>query len=78
MQNQRRVVIDYVSPQLNCGEFFIKRIVNELVNVNAHVLVDGHDVIGASVLFKHESEKTWKEVRMDAMVNDEWTAIFCC
>lgn len=76
MQNQRRVVIDHISPQLNGGEFFIKRIVNEIVNVDAHVLVDGHDVIAASVLYKHEKERTWKEVRMQDIGNDEWQASF--
>lgn len=76
MQNQQRVVIDYISPQLNGGEFFIKRIVNEIVTVNAHVLVDGHDVIAASVLYKHEKERTWKEVRMHELGNDEWQASF--
>jgi starch synthase (maltosyl-transferring) len=76
MQNQKRVVIDYVSPQLNGGEFFIKRIVNEIINVEAHVLVDGHDVIAASVLYKHEKAKTWSEVRMQLVENDEWKASF--
>jgi starch synthase (maltosyl-transferring) len=76
MQNQKRVVIDYVSPQINCGEFFIKRIVNEIVNVDAHVLVDGHDVIAASVLFKHETSKKWNETRMHEVGNDEWKASF--
>ena len=61
MQNQRRVVIDFVSPQINSGDFFIKRVVGEVVNVSAHVLVDGHDVIAASVLYKHEKEKKWKD-----------------
>jgi len=76
MQNQKRVVIDHISPQLNGGEFFIKRIVNEIVTVNAHVLVDGHDVIAASVLYKHEKERTWKEARMHELGNDEWQASF--
>jgi starch synthase (maltosyl-transferring) len=76
MQNQRRVVIDSVSPQLNCGEFFIKRVVNEIVNVDAHVLGDGHDVIAASVLFKHERERKWSEERMYHVFNDEWKASF--
>jgi starch synthase (maltosyl-transferring) len=76
MQNQRRVVIDAVTPQINCGEFYIKRIVNEIVNVDAHVLVDGHDVIAASVLYKHEKERKWGEVRMHHIVNDEWKASF--
>ena len=76
MQNQRRVVIDTVKPQINCGEFYIKRIVNEIVNVDAHVLVDGHDVIAASVLYKHEKERKWSEVRMHHVVNDEWKVSF--
>ncbi|MCF7559535.1 alpha-1,4-glucan--maltose-1-phosphate maltosyltransferase [Sabulilitoribacter multivorans] len=76
MQDQRRVVIDYVSPSVNCGEFYIKRVVNEIVNVQAHVLADGHDVLGASVLYKHEKEKKWREARMQLVVNDEWQASF--
>ncbi|NRA93887.1 MAG: alpha-1,4-glucan--maltose-1-phosphate maltosyltransferase, partial [Psychroserpens sp.] len=49
---------------------------NEIVNIDAHVLVDGHDVIAASVLYKHEKAKTWKESRMQLVVNDEWSASF--
>jgi starch synthase (maltosyl-transferring) len=76
MQNQKRVIIESVKPQINCGEFFIKRVVNEIVNVDAHVLVDGHDVIAASVLFKHEKAKKWNEIRMYEIDNDEWKASF--
>ncbi|HKK12504.1 MAG TPA: maltotransferase domain-containing protein, partial [Flavobacteriaceae bacterium] len=76
MLNQKRVVIDYVSPQVNGGEFFIKRVVNEIVVVNAHVLVDGHDVISASVLYRHENEKNWRETRLQLLVNDEWQTSF--
>ncbi len=76
MQNQRRVVIDFVSPQINNGDFYIKRVVNEIVTVDAHILADGHDVIGASVLYKHEKAKVWKEVRMQPIFNDEWQASF--
>lgn len=76
MISQKRVVIDYVSPQLNNGEFFIKRVVNELVNIQAHVLVDGHDVIAASVLYKHNSEHSWSEVRLQPTFNDEWEGSF--
>ncbi|MBT8376931.1 MAG: alpha-1,4-glucan--maltose-1-phosphate maltosyltransferase, partial [Bacteroidia bacterium] len=76
MKNQKRVVIDYVSPQINGGDFFIKRVVNEVVNVNSHVLVDGHDVISASIMYKHEKARSWSEVRMQHAVNDEWFASF--
>ena len=76
MQNQKRVVIDYVSPTLNCGEFPIKRVVNEVVNVDANIFADGHDIIAASVLFKHENENDWNELRMNSRHNDEWYASF--
>lgn len=57
MLKQQRVVIDDVSPQINGGEFSIKRVVGQVVNVSADVLADGHDVVAASVLFKHQQEK---------------------
>ena len=76
MQNQRRVVIDYVSPSVNCGEYYIKRVVNEIVKVRAHVLCDGHDVLGASVLCKHEKEKSWFETRLKLDFNNEWETSF--
>ena len=76
MQNQSRIVVENVAPQLNAGKVFIKRVVDEIVNVTADVLVDGHDVLQASLLFKHESEKIWKEVRMQHSSNDEYTASF--
>ena len=76
MQSRKRVIIDYVSPQLNCGDFFIKRVVNEIVIVDAHVFGDGHDIIAASVLYKHENDKNWKEARMHHLFNDEWQTSF--
>jgi starch synthase (maltosyl-transferring) len=76
MQNQSRIVIENIAPQLNEGTVFIRRVVNEIVNVTADVLVDGHDVLQASLLYKHESEKTWSETRMYATSNDEYAASF--
>ena len=62
MQNQKRVVIDYVYPKINNGDFYIKRVVNEIINVDAQILADGHDVLAASVLYKHESEKNGRNL----------------
>jgi len=76
MQNQSRIVVENVAPQINDGNIFIKRVVDEIVNVTADVLVDGHDVIQASLIYKHESEKNWSETRMSPTFNDEFTASF--
>jgi starch synthase (maltosyl-transferring) len=76
MQNQTRIVIESVLPQLDGGINPIKRIVNQNVKVTAAVFSDGHDVIECCVKFKHENDKVWQEIRMVHNVNDEWSATF--
>ncbi len=76
MQNQTRIVIENVLPQLDGGINPIKRIVNQKINVTAAIFTDGHDVIECCVKYKHESEKKWQEVRMVHHENDEWSATF--
>ena len=76
MQNQTRIIIENVLPQLNSGSFAIKRIVGQKVTVTAEVFSDGHDVVESCVKFKHESEDNWQEVRMTHIQNDEWSAEF--
>ncbi|WP_372975834.1 maltotransferase domain-containing protein, partial [Muriicola sp.] len=73
---QERVVIENVNPQLQCGTYFIKRVVGEKVIVHADVLGDGHDVIQAEVAFKHEAAKSFTYVRMDHLGNDVYKAEF--
>jgi starch synthase (maltosyl-transferring) len=76
MQNQTRIVIENVLPQLDNGAFFIKRIVGQKVSVSADILADGHDVMEAVVKFKHENDKKWNEVRMNKEPNDVFDATF--
>ncbi|MFN3754137.1 alpha-1,4-glucan--maltose-1-phosphate maltosyltransferase [Flavobacterium sp.] len=76
MQNQTRIIIENVTPQLDGGAFYIKRIVGQTVVVKANVFADGHDVIACCVKYKHEKDKKWQEVRLSALGNDEWTAKF--
>ena len=76
MLNQKRVIIENVLPQLNNGQFFIKRIVGQSVTVTADIISDGHDVMEAVVQFKHEKDKKWNEVRMNQNPNDAFDATF--
>ena len=73
---QERVVIENVNPQLQCGAYYIKRIVGEEVIVHADVLGDGHDVIQAEVVYKHQSEKSFTRLRMNHLGNDVHRAVF--
>ena len=76
MQNQTRVIIENVKPQLDNGAFFIKRIIGQSVTVTADILSDGHDVMEAVVLFQHEKDKKASEIRMNALPNDAFEATF--
>ena len=76
MQNQTRIVIENVLPQIDGGVYFIKRIVGQTVKVTADVFSDGHDVVECCVKYKHEDDKKWQEVRMIPKENDEWFADF--
>jgi len=73
MIRQERVVIDNIEPQLSCGTFFIKRVVGDKVVVKADVLGDGHDLIQAELLVKHESDKKATPIRMEHLGNDLYT-----
>jgi starch synthase (maltosyl-transferring) len=76
MQNQTRIVIENVMPQIDGGVYFIKRIVDQNVKVTADVFSDGHDVVECCIKFKHENDKNWQEVRMIPKENDQWFADF--
>lgn len=76
MQNQTRIVIENVLPQIDGGINCIKRVVGQKIVVSAVVFSDGHDVISCCVKYKNESDEKWQEVRLNPTVNDEWIAEF--
>ena len=76
MFRQQRVVIDNISPQLESGNFFIKRTLGESVLVTADILPDGHDVMQAELLYKHANQKKFTDVRMEHLGNDVYQASF--
>ncbi len=73
---RKRVVVDYVGPQVDCGRFPIKRAVGETVTVVAHAFGDGHDHIRVEVLYRTRGQTEWTVRSMAYNVNDEWLAGF--
>ncbi|HEY7329517.1 MAG TPA: alpha-1,4-glucan--maltose-1-phosphate maltosyltransferase [Gemmataceae bacterium] len=71
-----RVVIEGVEPEIDGGQFPIKRSIGEEVVVGADVYADGHDALTAVLHYRHASEKEWKEVPMEPHPNDRWTGRF--
>ena len=74
LDGRKRVIIESPSPVVDGGLFPAKRVVGDVVLAEADVFADGHDLIAAVVLHRHDSESKWTEVRMRPLVNDRWRA----
>ena len=73
---RNRVIIENVYPEIDCGQYPIKRIVGEKVVVEADIFADGHDSVSAALLYKKKGERKWIETPMDFLVNDRWKGEF--
>jgi starch synthase (maltosyl-transferring) len=71
-----RIAIEMISPQVDGGRFAVKRVVGEVVAVEADIVADGHDVLSASLLFRATDDGEWRETRMSLVENDRWHASF--
>jgi starch synthase (maltosyl-transferring) len=71
-----RVVIENITPRIDCGRFPIKRTVGERVVVEADVFTDGHDAVTAMLLYRHDSANEWHKVPMKPLGNDRFRAEF--
>ncbi|HJX03758.1 MAG TPA: maltotransferase domain-containing protein, partial [Dehalococcoidia bacterium] len=50
--SRSRIVIESVYPQVDSGHFPVKRIVGDLVTVEADIFADGHDALSAVLLYR--------------------------
>jgi starch synthase (maltosyl-transferring) len=72
---RRRVVIEAVSPEIDCGRFAVKRVVGETVVVEADVFADGHDQVACQVLHGHGGDPL-QSSPMTPLGNDRWRGKF--
>ncbi|HEX2252689.1 MAG TPA: alpha-1,4-glucan--maltose-1-phosphate maltosyltransferase [Thermoanaerobaculia bacterium] len=79
-EGRRRVVIEGVEPEIDCGRYPAKRTVGEKVVVEADAFTDGHDEISCRVLWRDErglaGKADWSEEPMTRLVNDRWRGEF--
>ncbi len=75
-EGRKRVVIEEVKPQIDCGRYPAKRVVGDQVVITAAVFGDGHDHVAGRLLYRHGKERKWRETPLLALTNDLWTASF--
>ena len=76
VEGRRRVIIEEVQPQVDCGRYPAKRILGDVVTITAAVFGDGHDHVAARLLYCHSSETDWRFTPLTPLTNDFWTATF--
>lgn len=81
LEGHKRVSIRNVSPEIDCGKYPIKRIVDEEIKVEADIFGDGHDKVDAVLLTREKAknrgrEKKWEEHHMIFKGNDHWISTF--
>ncbi len=81
INGHKRVSIRNVKPQIDCGKYPIKRVVDEDIKIEADIFGDGHDKVDAVLLFRKKKkgrgrEKKWQEQPMIFEGNDHWSSTF--
>src|SRR6185437_7699333 len=71
-----RVVIENITPRVDCGRFPAKRAIGESVAVEADVFTDGHDAVAATLFYRHDGSSEWHAVLMSPIGNDRWQGRF--
>ncbi|MFN8928101.1 MAG: maltotransferase domain-containing protein [Rhodospirillales bacterium] len=67
-----RVSIEAVRPEIDGGRFAVKRAVGDVLEVSADIFTDGHETIGAQVLFREHDRPEWRTAPMVLVDNDRW------
>jgi starch synthase (maltosyl-transferring) len=75
-RNRKRVIIGGISPEVDSGRYPVKRTEGDRVRVEADVFTDGHDLPACVLQHRRKGAKAWREVPMEPLGNDRWTASF--
>jgi starch synthase (maltosyl-transferring) len=73
-----RIVFEAITPEIDCGQFPIKRAIDEEVVVEADVFIDGSDVLTVVLCHRRQGAEQWREHPMESLGSDRWRAGFRC
>lgn len=76
MRGKERVIIENITPQIDCGLYPAKRIKGDTLHVEADIISDGHEVIMAELLYRKSGEENASSARMTHVINDRWEGGF--
>jgi len=75
-EGRKRVIIEEVEPQIDCGRYPAKLVLGDEVVVTAAVFGDGHDHVSGRLLYRYGNDRKWRSKPLTELSNDLWTASF--
>jgi starch synthase (maltosyl-transferring) len=75
-QPPSRIVVQDVSPEVDCGRYPAKAVEGDRVTVSATIARDGHEVLGAAVRWKRPGASRWSEAPLEPVGNDRYVGSF--
>src|SRR5579863_1321753 len=70
------IIIEAVTPTIDCGRYCVKRVVGESCVVEADIFRDGPAALAAVVKWRRENDSRLTETPMVYVDNDRWRANF--
>src|SRR5438552_1473093 len=59
-----RIIIECVSPAVDGGRHAVKRVTGDTIWIGADVIKEGHDLLGARILYKNSNDRARGSARM--------------
>jgi starch synthase (maltosyl-transferring) len=70
------VAVERVTPVVDDGRFAAKRLAGDEIVVEADVFAHGHELVAGAVRYRHRGEEAWREIELELLDNDRYTASF--
>jgi starch synthase (maltosyl-transferring) len=75
-EGRKRITIENVWPEIDCGRYPVHRISGELIELEADIFADGHEELAAVILYRFAEGQQWQEAPMQLRDNDRWRGKF--
>ncbi|MGZ0656595.1 alpha-1,4-glucan--maltose-1-phosphate maltosyltransferase [Coraliomargarita sp. W4R53] len=72
----RRVVIDHVSPSIDCGRNPFKRVIGDWIPFTANAFADSHDLLQVELRIRKVDTTDWQVLPMQELGNDEFETTY--
>jgi starch synthase (maltosyl-transferring) len=69
-----RIAIEAITPQVDHGRYPVRRVLGELVTIEADLVADGHDKLAGAVLVRSADAAEAQAYPLTLVANDRWRA----